>query len=105
MEKIQALANYLDINVEEITDNHSYFETPEGDYMVLTDYESDVAWEASIDSYIDECILPELPERYQMYFDRKQFHYDAQMDGRGHSLSTYDGIEHELEGNYFAYQC
>ena len=105
MEKIQALANYLNISTEEITQHHNYFDTPEGDYIVLTDYEADEAWEESIDSYIDECILPELPERYQMYFDRNQFHYDAQMDGRGHSLSSYDGIEHELEGNLFAYQC
>ena len=106
MTKIEALAKYLDINVEEITENGNYFDTPtEGDYMVFTEGEADDAWEESIDSYIDECILPELPGRYRGYFDRQGFHYDAQMDGRGHSLSTYDGIEHELEGGFFAYQC
>lgn len=104
MTKIEALAKYLDINVEEITEHYSYFDTPEGEYMVLEDHEADQAWEESIDNYIDECILPELPERYRMYFDRDQFHYDAQMDGRGHSLSPYDGNEHELEGDFYAYQ-
>ena len=105
MTKIEALANYLDINVEEITENGNYFDTPEGDFMVLTDYEADRAWEESIDNYIDECILPDLPERYRGYFDIEKFHRDAEYDGRGHSLSPYDGVEHELEGGFFAYQC
>ena len=104
MEKTQALANYLDISTEEITASNNLYETPEGDYMVLTDLEADEAWEESIDSYIDECILPELPSRYQGYFNRTQFHFDAQADGRGHSISMYDGIEHELEGDYYAYR-
>src|SRR6185312_11257160 len=30
------------------------------DYRVLTDEEADEAWEESLDSYIEECITPEL---------------------------------------------
>lgn len=104
MTKLEALANYLEVEESEITESFGCYDTPHGDYSVLTDSEADDAWEESIDNYIDECILPELPLSYRGYFDRKQFHYDAQMDGRAHSLSMYDGIEHELEGDYYAYR-
>lgn len=104
MTKLEAIANYLEVEESEITQQYDYFETPQGDYMVFTDREAEEAWDESIDNYIDECILPELPSRYQGYFDRKKFYRDAAMDGRGHSLSTYDGIEIELECDYYAYR-
>lgn len=104
MTKSEALANYLEVEESEITESYGVYDTPHGDYSVLTDSEADDAWEESIDNYIDECILPELPLRYRGYFNRKQFHHDAQMDGRAHAISMYDGIEYELEGDYYAYR-
>ncbi len=81
------------------------------DYMVLTDAEADVKWEESLDSYIDECITPEIDKlsegagnlSYYITFDEETWKRDARMDGRGHSLSSYDGNENEetVEGETF----
>ena len=81
------------------------------DYMVLTDAEADVKWEESLDSYIEECITPEIDKlsegagnlSYYITFDEETWKRDARMDGRGHSLSSYDGHENEetIEGETF----
>lgn len=63
-------------------------------YLVLTDDEADSRWEDSIYNYIDECVLPKIPEAYRYYFDKDNFVDDCTMDGRGHSLASYDGEEH-----------
>jgi len=69
------------------------------EYAVLTDSEADDAWDESLNSYLDECILPELEGNLAQYFDRDAWKRDAQTDGRGHSLSSYDGEEHEVHLN------
>lgn len=73
------------------------------DYIVLTDEEADDKWEESLDNYIEECIQPEIDKlsenagnlSYYITFDEETWKRDARMDGRGHSLSTYDGNENE----------
>lgn len=83
------------------------FEVNKQEYRVLTDEEADEAWEESLDSYIDECILPGLPKQFQQYFDTKKWKSDAKMDGRGHSLNYYDGEEYDEEVNgttYYIYR-
>lgn len=72
-------------------------------YLVLTDDEANDKLEESLDSYIEDCILPELPEAYRNYFDENSWKSDAKMDGRGHSLATYDGHECEehVNGTYY----
>ena len=78
-----------------------------GDWKVYTDSEADDAWEESLDSYLDECVLPDLPKALQCYFDREAWKSDARMDGRGHSLAGYDGHEQEQEVNgttYYLYR-
>jgi hypothetical protein len=105
-------ANFLifcENNLEEIEelDPDDY----NNDYMVLTDEEADEKWEESLDSYIEECITPEIDKlsegagnlSYYITFDEEQWKRDARMDGRGHSLSTYDGNEDEetIEGEIF----
>lgn len=62
-------------------------------YLVMDDDEANEAWEEYLDNYIDDCILPELPELAQRYFDRDTWISDARYDGRGHALSAYDGNE------------
>jgi len=63
------------------------------EYAIGTDDEAEYAWEESLDSYIDECILPEIPKFARFYFNEEKWKSDARHDGRGHSLSSYDGCE------------
>jgi hypothetical protein len=63
----------------------------------LTEDEADERWDEELDNYIDECIMPEIPDCYQNYFDEKAWKHDARMDGRGHAISRYDGDENEYK--------
>jgi hypothetical protein len=73
------------------------------DYLVLTDAEADDKWEEALDSYLDDCVYPSLPKHLSGYFDDEAWKRDARMDGRGHSLATYDGHEHyeTIDGEEF----
>ena len=55
------------------------------------------------ENYIEECILPEIPDNLQYYFNNEAWKRDAKMDGRGHSLATYDGAEYEETVNNTTY--
>ena len=119
-EKALALAIHLEIKPEEgeslddflaqiVSTNHTpeLFEADGGEYLVLTDEEADEKWDEDLDNYIDECILHELPDAYRFYFDDEKWKADARLDGRGHSLSTYDGEENEQDVNgttYYIYR-
>ena len=87
---------YDDVFVE---DNYIEIEELEGGmerdgYIVLTDAEADEMWEEQLDNYLEECIYDSLPDWLRGYFDEEAWKRDARMDGRGHSLATYDGHEH-----------
>lgn len=92
-----ALMQLLSCSFDEIEDDSSdnTFSAKGGEYLVLTDDEADEAWDESLQNYLDECILPELPENMRSYFDEEKWKDDARVDGRGHSLSSYDGDEDE----------
>ena len=78
-----------------------------GNYLVLTDRDAENKWDEYLDNYLDDIILPELPESAQQYFNRDAWISDAKLDGRGHSLSSYDGNEHceTVNGvDYYIYQ-
>jgi len=79
-----------------------------GEYLILTDDEADEAARESLENYIDECVMSEIPEIHQKYFDTERFIEDAiSIDGRGHTLSSYDGVEHEVSFNddsFFIYR-
>lgn len=97
--------NILDYEVSSYDD--TLFECGNTQYMVLTDNEADEKWDEALDSYLDDCVLPDLPETARMYFDEEKWKNDARMDGRGHSLNYYDGCEWEYEVNgtdYFVYR-
>src|SRR3990167_5694955 len=104
-----ALAQYLDLTGEDIdqlsisSHDDTIIEYGKEEYMVFTDDEADSKWEESLESYIDDCILPELPEVFRMYFDDEAWKRDARHYGRGHSLSQYDGSESE-SGDYYIYR-
>jgi len=74
-------------------------EYKDSEYAIGTEDEADEAWEQSLDSYIDECILPEMPKFTRYYFDEEKWKSDARHDGRGHSLSSYDGCETDIGDN------
>ena len=86
------------------------YETTEHGYMtyaVMTDSEANDEWDESLDNYLDECVLSDLPEYARMYFDFEKWKDDAKMDGRGHSLNHYDGGEEEANINdvdYYIYR-
>lgn len=76
-------------------------------YAVMTDSEADKAWDESLDSFLDDCVLPDLQETIRMYFDEDKWKRDARMDGRGHSLNHYDSSEEEANINnvdYYIYR-
>lgn len=73
------------------------------DYLVLTDSEANDKWEESLNNYLEECIYPELTGTLANYFDDEKWKRDARYDGRGYSLSSYDGNEHEESVNETTY--
>lgn len=80
------------------------YEVEGGEVLVVTESERDERWNDSLESYIDECVLPELPDMAQQYFDYEKWKQDARYDGAGHCLSHYDGIEHEYKfGDHWIY--
>lgn len=103
------LEGYTKLEDELVQSSHddSRIEYGNEEYLVCTDSEADDEWDAYMDSYIDDCVLCELPENYKMYFDSEKFKKDCSYDGRGHSLASYDGNENEetFEGEtYYIYR-
>lgn len=77
------------------------------EYLVCTDSEANELWDEYLENYIEDCILPNIDENYRNYFDDEAWKSDARMDGRGHSLSSYDSIEHYEDVNgveYYIYK-
>ena len=108
-ERIEALADHLELTGDEWNDitegyDETILEYGQQEYMVLTDDEANDRWDASLDSYIDDCIIPELPDFAAQYFDEEKWKRDARHDGRGHSLSTYDGCEYQGINGLFIYR-
>lgn len=132
MSKAQALANFLDVNVNEIIEeSEDLFTYGREEYLVFTDEEADDAAKDYIleslwafnKSFLDghSKIIAEIPDKefqemqgslcesfnaaiLKMLDDVDYFVEDAiKCDGRGHFLSGYDGEENE-EGEYFIYR-
>lgn len=101
-------ANFLIYCQNNLTEVEEYDENNyNNDYLVLTDDEANEKWEEALDSYLEECVYPELPSNMQNYFDDEAWKRDARYDGRGHSLSMYDGHENEETVNdttYYIYR-
>jgi hypothetical protein len=96
--KIKALAQFLDCKKSELVQssyNDCLFEYGNQEYLVCTDDEADELWNESLDSYLEDCVYPTLPDNMINYFDDEAWKRDAKFDGRGHSLSSYDGNEYE----------
>ena len=100
--KILALASFLELThietkeIENVDYDTNTFKFNEKEYLVLTDDEANDLWDEYLDNYLEDCIYPDLPEKLKHYFDSDMWKRDAKMDGRGHSLSGYDGEEHSV---------
>lgn len=108
-DRVVALAYFLETETDEIKEGYSdtCYEAEGAEYLVLTDYEADELHDEQLEYYIEECIMPEIPEYLRCYFDDERWKNDAEMDGRGHSISSYDGCEYEAEVNgevYYIYR-
>ena len=101
---IQGVIDELDSIVNTYDTTYSYYRE---EYIVCTDEEADNLMDDTLENYIDEVILPEIPEPYRNYFDNEAWKEDAKYEGRGHTLATYDGEENEEEVNgttYYIYR-
>lgn len=107
-EGVLALACYLDVDADEITyQGHDIYSYGDEEYLICDDATADKYWDDELENYIEECIFPELDQRYQMYFDNEKWKRDARFDGRGHSLNHYDGTEEveTIDGtDYYIYR-
>ena len=74
------------------------------EYAIGTDGECDYAWDMALESYLEECIYPELSGNLANYFDDDKWKSHAMDDGRGHALSIYDGDEIELDAGLYAFR-
>jgi len=93
-----AVAMSVDCSISEANDakygGGEYVEADGGEYRVMTDSEANEAWDESLDSYIDDFIIPEIGnDTLKQYFDIESWKQDARYDGRGHCLNCYDGSE------------
>lgn len=82
----------LNNQVVEVWGEINLFEIDGEEWLVLTDDEADKLWDEELDNYIDDCLC--IPKHVEPYFDREKWKSDARMDGRGHAISSYDGMEH-----------
>ena len=103
-EAIKEVTDELDSIVETFPNNFRYYNE---DYLVLTDEEADEEEDERLNNYLEELVYSEIPEHLREYFDEEAWKRDARMDGRGHTLSSYDGCEYEetVEGTtYYIYR-
>ena len=99
-ERARALASFLAIRwtqIDEQSCNDQAFDADGAEYEVLTDDEADQRWEESLESYLEECIYPDLPESMRFYFDDEAWKRDARTDGRGHAIAHYDGCDNDAQ--------
>jgi hypothetical protein len=132
MKKKEALAKYLEVEIEEVEEGYSddTFEVGRKEYLVLTDDEADEkakeyilesVWAFNPDFLaaharegIDADVIKAIQANEKcegnnkallaLIEDKEHFVSDAILsDGRGHFLNTYDGEENE-EGEFFIYR-
>lgn len=97
-EEIPDFDAFLDLC--ETTESYDYIAADIEDmtFYVANDDGADQLADEYLDSYIDECVLYQIPENLRHYFDSDSFKEAAiDSDGRGHIISSYDGIEHEIK--------
>lgn len=99
---------YDDIEIISSSHNQMFISIYDMEFIICTDEAADYLCDEELDNYIDDCILPEIPENLHCYFNDDHFKEDALLnDGRGHIISSYDGYEREIsykDIDYFIYR-
>ncbi len=95
-----ALAEYCDVDPCEVSAakyGDNTYDADGGEYLVLSESERESVAAERLESYIDECLLEGVADTIAQYFDRAAWKRDALLsDGYGHTISSYDGEEHEI---------
>lgn len=95
----RALAEFLGVDPEDLTSDRrdeTCLSYGREEYLVLTEQEADDKAREYLASYVDDCILTEIPENLRSYFDDERWIADVlRYDGRGPQLASYDGEENE----------
>ena len=68
------------------------------EYAIVPEADIDDAFKEYAEQYVDDCILPTMPESTRRYFDMEAFIEDLQVDGYG-IMSSYDGNYEEITVN------
>ena len=96
-DKIQALANHLALDDEDINDiihiQDNLFKCYQEEYLILTDDEADDALKDYIDSLYQEDVIPRIPDDLQPYFKYKTWFFDKESQLERGVLSSYNDIE------------
>lgn len=109
-ERLVAFGILMELSMSELEDvkidgtSFSYYKQG---WVGGTENEVEELCDRVIKDYIEECVLPEIPEPYRDYFDTDGYAYDYLDDGRGRWLSSYDGYEKEISVNgtyYYFYR-
>lgn len=105
--KEKALIEFLDLNEEErkllkCSSDENTFEYKDETYLVLTEDERELWLDEYISNHIEDYIYTSIPQCYWQYFDSESFKEDNRGDA-GSWLSSYDGVEHEIEVDYETY--
>jgi len=72
------------------------------EYAIVPEADIDDAFKEYAEQYVDDCILPTMPESTRRYFDMEAFIEDLQVDGYG-IMSSYDGNYEEITVNGVTY--
>lgn len=103
-DKIIALAKFLEVEYDDIIENRYSYSYGNKEYLVLDENEADERYDEYLDSYIEEIVLPEIPQHYHYYFDEESWKRDARINGeKASALASYDGNEYEVDG-YLIYR-
>lgn len=94
-------------DVDSIIENGNNYENGNVEYLIVTDEEGSDLEDEYLENYINECVLDQIPEVYRNYFDNESFKSDCRLDGRAHTLATYDHREEVQSVNdteYYIYR-
>lgn len=105
--RMKAFCEHFGCTEEEVeVDNYNgcCFNYNDCEYLILTDDEADEEEKERLDDYLENCLLPELPEWCHRYFDEEEWYKDNKGWDRPSWISSYDGEETEVsvkseEGN------
>lgn len=72
-------------------------------YAVIESDDIEGVFAKHIEAFVDDCVLPDIPEAYRNYFDTEKYTRDVEAnDGYG-GMATYDGNDNEVvvDGKYY----